>query len=70
MWSRRLAVIRDVVEPWVQIQASFVYLEAVFATGDIAYQLPVEARRFTNVSRSWTRLLARVSAQSGVLQVP
>lgn len=69
VWVRRLAIVADVLEPWVRIQASFLYLEAVFNSGDIAVQLPVEARRFANATRVWSRLMARVSAQPAVLQV-
>ena len=69
LWIRRLAIVADVLEPWVRIQASFLYLDAVFTSGDIAVQLPVVARRFSNATRVWLRLMARVSAQPSVLQV-
>jgi len=69
MWVRRLAIVADVLEPWVRVQALFIYLEAVFHSSGIAKQLPSHARRFAAATRIWSRMIARVAAQPSVLQV-
>ena len=58
----------DTLEQWVKVQLMWCSLESVFTGGDIAKQLPMEAKKFSKVDKDWTKIM-QVS-QSTSLVVP
>jgi dynein heavy chain len=68
-WERTLSMVSEVLDEWITVQRSWMYLEPIFGSDDIMQQLPLEGKRFAAVDRSWRKALTQANMTPAVLKV-
>lgn len=57
----RLNTLSDVsytLERWIRVQVMWCSLESVFMGGDIAKQMPTEAKKFAKIDKDWSKMMS------------
>eukprot|EP00615_Pteridomonas_danica_P016588 CAMPEP_0114385844 /NCGR_PEP_ID=MMETSP0102-20121206/6268_1 /TAXON_ID=38822 ORGANISM="Pteridomonas danica, Strain PT" /NCGR_SAMPLE_ID=MMETSP0102 /ASSEMBLY_ACC=CAM_ASM_000212 /LENGTH=3026 /DNA_ID=CAMNT_0001542557 /DNA_START=949 /DNA_END=10026 /DNA_ORIENTATION=- len=52
-WNEALQNTSEVIEEWLKVQRSWMYLQPIFDSPDINKQLPTEGKRFSAVDKHW-----------------
>ena len=60
-WDQALSLVSEILEQWLECQRAWLYLQPIFAAEDIQMQLPVLAKKFDKVDRTWRKILGQAS---------
>jgi len=68
-WEARLLYIQSLLDQWLNVQRTWLYLEPIFSSDDIVKQMPEQAGKFKIVDKLWRDTMDAVVENPNMMDV-
>ena len=68
-FEKKLIYLQELLDAWLMVQRTWMYLEPIFGSEDIMRQMPAEGRRFASVDAFWRRTMSEIKANPRVIDI-
>lgn len=68
-WEKTLNDLQEIIDSWLSMQATWLYLEPIFSSEDICKQMPSEAKRFRKVDSVFRGTMSQCEADPNAIRL-